>query len=297
MRQQSDTEQQASETEVREPGPGGMLNSRLAAGLRHDQQMLVQAACNRMAEIRRAIENGLAWEFENEDLLLGESEVLGEQTLLLQRNQTLSEVIAGLANIIDLIIAGQVEVGQFLEPNEILAGIFFETQTHMISYGQYAESQRIETHPLMGRRFLPWIRGSRATGVSIIYEPHDYIRFDALSGAVLPSGSVHWWAPIHPICNPTTAVEESVTAPTIRRYSEYWIHLPDPIHHPTVIDGLFRGSPPSSIYMTPPTEHGPDFVRLGDSYPLIREGRQYFYMLGERRIDLPNIESQYPQLH
>jgi hypothetical protein len=226
--------------------------------------------------------------------LIGESEVLGDRTLLEQRNQTLSEVIAGLANIIDLIISGQTEVGETTEYNQILAGIFFETQTHMISYGEYAQSQRIERNPLMGVRFFPWMRGSEIG--RIIYEPHDYIRQSVLSGSVLPPGAVAWWAPMHLICTPSAAVEESGIAPTVRRYTDYWIHLPDAIRHPTTIDGLFRGAPPQSLYMSPPGEHGPTIERAGDSYPLMQEGGQYFYMLGERRIVLPNIESQYPQL-
>ena len=293
MREESDTLPQEEISGSRESSPVMALDTRLASGLSHTQQMIIQSACNKMAEIRRAIENGFAWEFENEDLLIGESEVLGDRTLLEQRNQTLSEVIAGLANIIDLIISGQVEVGETTDYEQILAGIFFETQTHLISYGQYAQLQRVERHPLMGARHFPWMQGSQIGRT--IWEPHDYIRQSALSGSILPPGTLQWWAPIHQICTPSTA-EESESAPTVRRYTDYWIHLPDATHHPTVIDGLFRGSPPSSLFMTPPSEHGSDIVRVGDSYPLMQEGRQYFYMLGERRIALPNIESQYPEL-
>ena len=294
MRQESETGNQDMVFDLGERNPALVLNARLASRLTHTEQMIVQTACNKMTEIRQVIQSGRVWEFEEEEILIGETEVLGDPTLLQQRNQTLSEVIAGLANIIDMIISGQLHVIETTWYHQYLASLFFETQTGTISYGHYAQSGEPERHPIMGNRFFPWMRGARLR--QAIYEPHDYIRYFPLLGSVLSAGTVPWWTPVHEICTPSTAIAESETPHLSRRVTEYWIHLADPVHHPTIIDGLYRGSPPSSLYMRPPGDEGSTIERIGDSYPLMQEGIQYFYMQGERRIDLPNIRSEYPEL-
>jgi len=256
-------------------------------------QIIIQAACDKMREIRLAISNGQTWEFENEELLVGESEILGDQRLLQDRRQMLNEVIIGLANIIDMILSGDYVVTNATTlPYSMLAAIFDETQLDVITY---AAPGVFETHPLLGTRQAPWMQGVSDTHEAY-NEAIDYIRNHSLSGAVLAPSQAAWWAPFHEVCNPSAVAEGVEASPTSRRYTDYWVHLADPVNQPTVIDGLTRGSPPSSLGLIPPGEGGPRIERVGDSFPLMQEGHQYFYMQGERRIDLPNIRTQYPQL-
>jgi len=255
-------------------------------------QIIIQAACNKMQEIRTAIENGHTWEFENEDLMVGEVELFGDQSLLQQRNQMLNEMISGLANIIELILSGGYPVQNATSrPYSLLASIFFETQSDTISY---APPGVFEEHPIMGSRQAPWMGPPRVGhGTS---QEINYIRERSITGSILPAVQAAWWAPFHDVCSPTAVSEAAVETPMRRRYTDYWIHLADPVNQPTIIDGLTRGSPPSSLMLIPPGEGGARVERVGDSFPLMQEGNQYFYLQGERRIDLPNIRTQYPQL-
>lgn len=248
------------------------------------REELIRDACNKMAEIRQAAENGWIWPFENENLLLGsemfDRGVEGANPLMDQRARILADLLWRLASLIEAIQSGEHPVTYRVS----------DTGDNLASH---TDNVYMETDPEIPPIF-PWII-RRVHGISEVGE-YRYIRESPERLSVLPIIPLPWYAPVMPgACSagPAPAAER----PPRARYTPFWVHIPDVVQQPARADRLDRDYPRASdtTLETPPT----GATRTGghgDSFPLMEQGGQYFYLLNGRRIDLPGLQEQFPEL-
>jgi hypothetical protein len=90
----------------------------------------------------------------------------------------------------------------------------------------------------------------------------------------------------------TAPEEAALTA----RYTPFWVHIPDIANHPERADRVDRDYPRSNTGLQTPPTGTTRLTSEGDSFPLMREGNLYFYVLNGRRTDLTGLQQQFPQV-
>jgi hypothetical protein len=250
------------------------------------RNQVIQHACAKMLEIRNAAANGLAWSFEDEDLILG-SEIVdrgvpGVSPLLDQRAGMLAEAINSLAQLITALADGSFQVRYITDqPNLDLVGYISDLQLQL---------------GLPEAGDLPWTR--QETGAMLNTRIHDYLSYiswSPQSTTALPPSTIPWWASAEPeACSPQAGATEEQAA--IVRNTPFWVHIPDIVGQPQRADWLDRDFPRSNTGLQTPPTGTTQITGQGDSYPLMREGDRYFYLLNGQRIYLPGLQQQFPQL-
>lgn len=257
----------------------------------------IRIAEERIREIRDAVASGRVWPFENEDLLLG-SELLevgvpglrpppdvvtarehfgvgpGAGSTIERRLHLLANVICNLQTLVEDLRAG----GAL--PRSRVARSNFE-----VFYSGYIYERGRGTE-IMDWGVAPRDRGWGREGANTGGE-YPYVEFSPGPTPVLRPARLPWWT-----CGPTpepSAAPPAPARPMRRRMTEFWAHVPDPARHPAVVDYLETPVPSSNLYLGPPGREGARLERRGESYPVWRDERGWFYLLGDRRIDIPNF--------
>lgn len=244
---------------------------------------VIHDACNKMAEIRQAAENGWIWPFENEDLLLGsemiERGAAGANPLMDQRARVLADLLYRLARLIEAVQNGEHPVT-------------FRVSSGGSNLASHTSNYYDTLHPEIPEP-LAWM----PQALLVDQSAYRYIRESPERLSVLPIVPLPWYAPVMPAaCNAGPAPATERPAPRAR-YTPFWVHIPDIVNEPARADRLDRDYPRASdtILTTPPTGATRTEGR-GDSFPLMEQGGQYFYLLNGRRIDVPGLQEQFPEL-
>ena len=258
----------------------------------------IRIAGQRIREIRDAVANGRIWPFENEDLLLG-SELLevgvpglqppaevadarahfgvgpGAGSTIRRRLDLLANVVCNLQTLIEDLQAG----GPLPRSPEARSDFEVFYSGFIYERGRGTEIMDWGVAP----RDSGWGREGANTGGE-----YPFVSVSPGPTPVLRPAQLPWWT-----CGPTpepAAPSSAPARPTRRRLTEFWAHVPDPVRRPAVVDYLETPVPSSNLYLGPPGREGARLEWRGQSYPVWRDERGWFYLLGDRRIDIPNFQ-------
>lgn len=269
------------ETAVQDLTPGDNAEY---IGIRNE---MIQLACIKMMQIREAAENGLIWQFEDEDLILG-SEIVdrgaaGVSPLLDQRAEVLGEAINGLAQLVAALENGSYQI-------EFSSGWHWGDLAVHVNNVQTMLG--LPEQPAM----YPWTEHPLPGGPVVPYGFFGYITTNPGSTTALPSSTIPWWASIMPeACSGPEAAAPGEDPVNVSN-TPFWVHIPDLINRPDQVDWIDRDFPRSGTGLQTPPTGTTQITGHGDSFPLMREGGVYFYRLNGRRIDLPGLQRRFPQL-
>lgn len=255
----------------------------------------IQLAEEKIVEIQGAVENGRIWPFEDEDLLLA-SELLeapgeglgppegfrelredvgvgpGRENRIERRLDVLAHVICNLRGLISDLQNGTIQHVLPRSPSDF--NLFY--MDYIFAHG-------------WGTEIIDWAGPIADTAAEF-----PFVEESPASTPVLRPAELPWWT-----CGPSQGPQREVPrlpSPVPIRVTDFWVHIPDPMRHPSTVDDLERGAPSSSLYLGPPSAAGVSVERRGESFPLQREGGLFFYMLGDRRINLPDLTDRFPDL-
>jgi hypothetical protein len=287
--------------QMQEESEGATEAPSLAVGVR---DRYIRLAEEKIAEIEDAVENGRIWPFEDEDLLLG-SELLeppgeglgpprdaremremagvgpGRANRIERRLDVLAHVICNLRTVISVLQSGAAQ--------PVPPGVSGLSSDFALFY-----SWNIFEHG-WGSEVVDWSRRlPDAEGEGVYFGDFPFVEESTESTSVLRPADLPWWT-----CGPSAPQQREAASrppPPSIRVTDLWVHIADPVRHPSIVDGIDRGAPSSSLFLGPPSAAGVGVERRGESFPLQREGNLFFYVLGDRRINLPNLPNRFPEL-
>lgn len=242
------------------------------------RERYIQLADEKIAEIQEAVANGRIWFHEDEDILLGSELLEGtvEGATVERRLDVLARFICALREVISWMQSGSVPLRNWPRP-PLPPGLDLASLVNMSIWGDDPFALMIDWGWLIPPGGMP-----------------GFIFNSPFSTPILQPAELPWWT-----CGPEAPRQRTARvqpSPTSIRVTAFWVHIRDPVRHPSIADGIEQGAPSSSLYLGRPNAAGVTVEGRGESFPLLREGNRFFYMLGERRIYLPNLPQQFPDL-